>query len=495
MHSFFAGVLGVFLLGMASAPAQEWQDLFDGKTLDGWRPSERPGSFQVTNGMITCSGPRSHLFYVGPNGNADFRNFEFSAEVMTHHGANSGIYFHTAYQRQGWPEKGFEAQVLNVRGGEGGYIENKLTGSLYGIRNVYKALAKEDEWFVLNIRVQGKQIQIRVNDALVVDYTEPETAPDVPEHPGRRLDHGTFALQCHNAGSKVFFRHLRVQRLPDEPPGAGPAAAPLTEYEKDIIRLGAANYPIVNYHVHLKGGLTIDEALVASRQSGVFFGIAVNCGLNFQVTNDAGIYDYLHTMQGKPAFVAMQAEGREWVQMFSREAIAGFDYVFTDAMTIVDDSGRRMRLWITNEVPEIKDKEAFMEMLVDRTVKILNSEPIQIYVNPTFLPEAIASEYDRLWTEDRMDRVITAAAVHHIAIEINSRYQLPHLAFIQRAKAAGCKFTFGTNNADRDVGTLEYGFRMVREAGLHWQDFWTPKKVRGSKQPEGLADSSRRSQR
>ena len=117
-------------------------------------------------------------------------------------------------------------------------------------------------------------------------------------------------------------------------------------------------------------------------------------------------------MQGQPVFVAMQAEGREWVNLFSKEAVAKFDYVFTDSMTIVDDSGRRMRLWITNEVPEIKDKQAFMDMLVDRTVKILDTEPIDIYVNPTFLPDSISAEYDQLWTEARMRKVIDAAARH-----------------------------------------------------------------------------------
>jgi len=456
------------------ASAQDWQPLFDGKTLRGWKAGEAPGSFKVINGCITGDGPRSHLFYVGPDGKADFKNFELAVEVMTRNGANSGVYFHTEFQPQGWPEKGFEAQVLNVRGGEGGYTENKLTGSLYGIRNVYKAMAKDDEWFTMTVAVRGKSIQIRVNDVLVVDYVEPASPPEVPDHPGRKLGHGTFALQCHDPGSKVFFRNLRVKRLPDDLPDAAAAAPPFTDYDHEIIRLGAANYPVVNYHVHLKGGLTLEEALASSQQTGVFYGIAVNCGLNFSVTNDAGIYDYLKVMQGKPAFVAMQAEGREWVNLFSKEAIAQFDYVFTDAMTLFDDSGRRLRLWLPNEVPEIKDKQAFMDMLVDRTVTILNTEPIDIYVNPTFLPDSIASEHDRLWTEERMKKVVAAAVKRGIAIEINSRYRLPGPAFIKLAKAAGCKFTFGTNNADRDIGRLDYCFQMVKEAGLRWQDIWTP---------------------
>ncbi len=470
---FIIGVVCLFL-GTAVSWAQEWESLFDGQTLEGWKANEAASSFKVSEGRIACDGPRSHLFYTGRDGKADFRNFEFAAEVLTRNGANSGIYFHTQFQDQGWPTNGFEAQVLNVPGGAGGYRENKLTGSLYGIRNVYKALVKDDEWFTLRILVKGKRVQIRVNDMLVVDYVEPVEPPELREYPGRKIDHGTFALQCHDADSKVFYRNLRVRRLPDDLPDACPPGAPLSDYDREIVRLGAANYPVVNYHVHLKGGLTLEEALALSRQSGVFYGVAVNCGLNFSVTNDAGIYAYLESMRGQPVFVAMQAEGREWLKLFSKEAISKFDYVFTDSMTIFDDQGRRMRLWMPNEVPEIQDKEAFMDMLVDRTVKILSTEPINIYVNPTFLPASIAAEYDRLWTEGRMKKVVAAAAEHGIAIEINSRYKLPSPAFLKLAKAAGCKFTFGTNNGDRDVGRLDYSFQMVREIGLKWEDIWVP---------------------
>jgi hypothetical protein len=250
--------------------------------------------------------------------------------------------------------------------------------------------------------------------------------------------------------------------------------------EKEVVALGTANYPVVNYHVHLKGDLTLDKALALSRKTGVFYGIAVNCGLNFPVTDDAGIREYLKRVKGKPIFVGMQAEGREWVNMFSRDALKEFDYVFTDAMTIVDDSGRRMRLWIRDEVPEITDKQAWMDMLVDRTVKILSTEPINLYVNPTYLPEQISAEYDQLWTPERMKRVVDAAVGRGIAIEINGPARLPSPAFLKLAKAAGCKFTFGTNNVNSEVGDLSYCFRMVKELGLKWQDAWVPGGKSGS---------------
>jgi 3-keto-disaccharide hydrolase len=87
--------------------------------------------------MLTANGPRSHLFYVGPVHGADFKNFELEVELITQPDCNSGVYFHTAYQESGFPEKGFEVQVNNTAKGDGGYLERKKTGSLYGLRNMY----------------------------------------------------------------------------------------------------------------------------------------------------------------------------------------------------------------------------------------------------------------------------------------------------------------------------------------------------------------------
>jgi hypothetical protein len=88
-----------------------WVSLFDGKTLNGWKASDRAGSFRVVDGQIAVDGPRSHLFYVGNSPEADYKDFELNVDVLTRPGANSGIYFHTQFQQSGWPEKGFEVQI------------------------------------------------------------------------------------------------------------------------------------------------------------------------------------------------------------------------------------------------------------------------------------------------------------------------------------------------------------------------------------------------
>ena len=116
-----------------------------------------------------------------------------------------------------------------------------------------------------------------------------------------------------------------------------------------------------------------------------------------------------------------------------------------------------------------------MEMLVDRILGVLNHEPIDIHANPTFLPEVIAHDYDRLWTAERMQKVIDAAKTNDVAIEINNRYRIPSAAFIKRARQAGVKFSFGTNNADPNLGRMEYAVAMVKECGLTPQDVFVPR--------------------
>jgi len=455
------------------AQSEGWVSLFDGKTLSGWKAAEHPESITVHDGAIVLDGPRAHLFYTGDVAGADFRNFELKAGVMTTPGANSGLYFHTHYQETGFPSKGYEVQINNTYTGHGNYYEFKKTGSLYGIRNQFKSIVRDNEWFTVRVIAEGKRIRVSVNGTPVVDYTEPGEPARIGRDGGRFLSHGTFAMQCHDPKSKVFFRDLLVKPLPDD---LSPAAEELPVVDRryrQILDLQRRNFPLIDFHVHLKGGLTLEEALANSRKTGINYGIAPNCGLGFPITDDEGIYKFVESMKGQPAFLGMQAEGREWVNLFSKEAIGKFDYVFSDAMTFTDDRGKRIRLWVEKEVA-FDDKQAFVEMCVDKIVSVISNEPIDVYVNATFLPACISDEYDVLWTPRRMQRVIDAAVKHDVAIEINARYRIPNVAFIKRAKAAGVKFTFGTNNGGKELGRLEYCLDVVEQCGLTWKDMFVP---------------------
>jgi hypothetical protein len=210
--------------------------------LNGWRPSENKGSWKVVDGALTADGPRSHLFYTGPVRAADFRNFELEVELTTQPDCNSGVYFHTAYHEAGFPEKGFEVQVNNTAQERWVLGTKKKTGSLDGLRNMYKQLVLDEKPFRMRVMVGGKNVQIRLNEELLVDYVEP-TPPVIPEggERGRFLDHGTFALQCHNDGSRVSYRKVRVRPLPDNLPEYLSVPPAVDNVYRQIINLGRHN--------------------------------------------------------------------------------------------------------------------------------------------------------------------------------------------------------------------------------------------------------------
>jgi hypothetical protein len=248
----FAGLV-VAMAALCAAPlasAGDWIPLQDGKTLQGWKTAERPESWVVEDGVFVSRGERSHLFYVGKVGKHDFRNFEFQAEVMTAPGSNSGIYVHTKWQGPGWPAAGYEIQVINSNPPAekmGGYIEYKMTGSIYAVRNAWMAPAKDNEWFNYRIRVVGKTIQTFVNDKLICEYAEPATPYRPDDKKGRLLGSGTFALQAHDPGSIVKYRNMKVKILPDDAvPPAGVVSIADAELDKLVTEASDQNVPLID---------------------------------------------------------------------------------------------------------------------------------------------------------------------------------------------------------------------------------------------------------
>ena len=201
---------GLVLFGAVAAAADDAKGprpirLFNGKNLDGWRVGENPDSFRVEDGAIVAHGPRAHLFYVGPVEDHDFKNFHLKADVLTKPNANSGIYFHTRFQEEGWPSVGYEIQV-NIT-----HRDPQKSGGLYGVRPVADPPAKDNEWHTQEIIVRGKRIISKINGEVLVDYTE-----DPADIRGeRRLSSGTFAIQAHDPGSKVLIKNIEVKPLDD----------------------------------------------------------------------------------------------------------------------------------------------------------------------------------------------------------------------------------------------------------------------------------------
>lgn len=216
----------------ATAPAADndgWISLFNGKDLSGWKSNDEvPGVFTVENGELKVAGGRAHLFYVGADGNASFKNFELRLKVKTTEGGNGGVYFHTKYQATGWPDIGYECQVNST------HTDPKKTGSLYGVINILAlkegqaepkggkhikvpaAPSKDNEWFDYVIRVEGRHITLKVNGKTTVEFTEPEgwdPAKELHNMPGRKLSEGTIAIQGHDPKSVTFYKDISIKPL------------------------------------------------------------------------------------------------------------------------------------------------------------------------------------------------------------------------------------------------------------------------------------------
>jgi hypothetical protein len=176
-----------------------WITLFDGKTFDGWKASENPENWSVEDGAIAGQGGRSHLYYV----EREFRNFHFKTDVMINRGGNSGIFFHSKLQGEGWPEMGYESQVNNT------HADPVKTGSLYYVVKIFESAAKDDQWWTQEIIVKGKQIAMIVNGKVLYEYDEPEGVSGP-----HKLSEGLFAFQQHDPGSRVRFKNVKVKPLP-----------------------------------------------------------------------------------------------------------------------------------------------------------------------------------------------------------------------------------------------------------------------------------------
>jgi histidinol phosphatase-like PHP family hydrolase len=239
-------------------------------------------------------------------------------------------------------------------------------------------------------------------------------------------------------------------------------------------------FPAMDLHVHLDNS-TIDKVVELSGKLGVKFGIVEHAGTKENkyptvLSNDEELEKYLKMLEGKSVYRGVQTEWTDWASGFSKEALGKLDFVLTDCMTYPGKDGQRTKLFekgVEDRV-DMSDREEFMDKYVDWCVKIISSKPLDILANVSWLPEPLAADYDKLWTMARMKRFIDTAVQNKVALEISAKYELPKLTFLEIAKEAGIKFTFGSNGRYPNMGKLDYSLRMAKELGLKRSDMFIP---------------------
>lgn len=286
---------------------------------------------------------------------------------------------------------------------------------------------------------------------------------DASQHPTRKGEHVNYRRM----NRRTFLTSAVV--------AAGCAAtAPRVRAEDSAPPLESGG-PI-DLHVHLDHS-TIDAVVALGAERHVRFGIVEHAGIRANdypvvLSDDAELAAYCDMLEGKGVFKGIQAEWTDWMGCFSKDVLKRLDYVLTDAMTMPRSDGTRMKLWAKDA--EIGEAQAFMDRYVDWHLEILSTQRFDILANVTWLPERHAADYDTLWTDERIGRIVEAAAKRGVAIEISSSLKAPSRRFLETVKSAGVKFTYGSNGRYPNMGLLEYSLEMGRVLGLTAKDLYVP---------------------
>jgi hypothetical protein len=238
----------------------------------------------------------------------------------------------------------------------------------------------------------------------------------------------------------------------------------------------AERLPIIDFHVHLRGGMTVEKAVTRQAATGVRIGVLRNIGKGWPIETDAQLREFLDSVAGHPVYVGLQVNDRDWYKRHSQELLKRLDYVLADTMIMAmpDDDSPPVKLWMP-KLYTIDDPEAWMKRYMRHNLRVL-AEPISIFANPTYLPPPVQDRYDELWTDERMKQVIQAAIDNHVALEIPARSKYPSDRFIRLAQQMGAEFSFGTNNFNDKPIDMSRCFKAIATFGLTEDDLFVPER-------------------
>jgi histidinol phosphatase-like PHP family hydrolase len=236
-------------------------------------------------------------------------------------------------------------------------------------------------------------------------------------------------------------------------------------------------FPLVDLHVHLTKEFPIERMVKLAQERGASFGI-VEHPASWAIKDDADLRRHVEGLRPYPVYVGLQPMEPGWDKSFSAEALAQLDYVLMDPQSVPLPNGGYQRIWELQTY--VEDTDEFMARYMAHCLRVLEREPIQVFGWPLFLPVCIARDYYSLWTQERMQAIVSAAKARTIAIEINDMSHTPDERFIRMAREQGLKFTFGSDARNSDAGRLAYCKSVARKCGLTRADFYVPRKKAGT---------------
>ena len=151
--------------------------LFNGKNVDGWKPSGEKNQWMVEDGVLKSPESGSNLI-----SEQEFEDFKLHVEFKVPEGSNSGIYLRGRY----------EVQITDDYGSD---PSNVLFGGVYGFLTPNEMAANPaSDWQTYDITLVGRRVTIVANGKTVINQQ------NIPGITGGALDSkegepGAFMIQ------------------------------------------------------------------------------------------------------------------------------------------------------------------------------------------------------------------------------------------------------------------------------------------------------------
>ncbi|UCF13978.1 MAG: DUF1080 domain-containing protein [Phycisphaerales bacterium] len=196
------------LSSLSSAADENWENLFDGKTLKGWIQRNGRAKYAVEEGMIVgttvLNTPNSFLCT-----EKNYTDFILELEFLVEQGMNSGIQIrsHSWKHYEKGRVHGYQVEIdTSDRAWSAGIYDEARRGWLFPLKDKPKAQKafKQNGWNHYRIEAIGDRIRTWINSVPAADLRDDMTST------------GFIALQVHSskeAGKKIKWRNIRIQDL------------------------------------------------------------------------------------------------------------------------------------------------------------------------------------------------------------------------------------------------------------------------------------------
>ena len=208
----------------ADQSKEGWKDIFDGKTLNGWRTykNKPTDAWSVADGNLYCKGNETNKSDMRADliTNDQYENFELELDWKISKGGNSGIMYMVTEEFDAPYQSGPEYQIIDEANFSSKLETWQKLAANYAMDTAVGAEPKPfGDWNHTKIVVDKGHVEHWLNDKKVVDYElwtdewkKKKAQGKWKDTPGYGMSKkGHIAVQDH--GSEAWFRNIRVREL------------------------------------------------------------------------------------------------------------------------------------------------------------------------------------------------------------------------------------------------------------------------------------------